>query len=94
MDMPSDDGLGQRRMVARSVFWVGMALTLLPGVFADSTEVVNGEEVASASTSFVAFGVLVVIVGAVLLRGSKKARTAHENAKTNIQAMKAVAASW
>ena len=94
MDMPSDDGLGQRRMVARSVFWVGMALTLLPGVFADSTEVVNGEEVASASTSFVAFGVIVVIVGAVLLRGSKKARTAHENAKANIQGMKAVAASW
>lgn len=94
MEMPGDDGLGKKRLIARVVFWVGMSLTLLPGVFSDSADVANAEEVSSASTSLVGFGVLVVIVGSILMRRSKKARTAYENAKANIQGMKAIAASW
>lgn len=97
MEMPKSDGLGQKKKVARIVFWSGMAAALLPGLFVDPSAGGVGAEAMDAGsgvTSIVGFGVLVIIVGIVLLRRSKKARVAHENAITNIEGMKTVAASW
>ena len=87
MEFPSDVGLVKNKNIARTVFWVGMALSFLPGLFVDAST-----DIASSVKSLVGFGVSVVIVGAVLLRRSKKARTEHAKLVSTIQAMKNEAA--